>query len=184
MVYAVAVNGTEVYVKSCPRLCCQLWRTCPWSSTAPPRPLPAMTEGCLRESTSRAHAPSSRRAWRLEYRWGSTGWNHGVLGMLCLWCCDGKGGNSCLIVGCCQKLVLTSSASVVFEGTDIKNGREDLPYAKKPIDYYTETKIEQEKVFSERLLPPLSSSNQCQFEVMMLCNQSAQVDPPSSWLDQ
>lgn len=35
---------------------------------------------------------------------------------------------------------------MVFEGTDIKNGREDLPYAKKPIDYYTQTKIEQEKV--------------------------------------
>lgn len=45
-----------------------------------------------------------------------------------------------------QKLILTSSASVVFEGADIKNGREDLPYAKKPIDYYTETKIVQEKV--------------------------------------
>ncbi|KAI4887900.1 hypothetical protein NFI96_012480 [Prochilodus magdalenae] len=45
-----------------------------------------------------------------------------------------------------QKLVLTSSASVVFEGTDIKNGKEDLPYAKKPIDYYTETKIQQEKL--------------------------------------
>ncbi|XP_061212678.1 sterol-4-alpha-carboxylate 3-dehydrogenase, decarboxylating isoform X1 [Neopsephotus bourkii] len=44
-----------------------------------------------------------------------------------------------------QRLVLTSSASVVFEGTDIKNGSEDLPYAKKPIDYYTETKILQEK---------------------------------------
>nr|XP_020666303.1 sterol-4-alpha-carboxylate 3-dehydrogenase, decarboxylating isoform X1 [Pogona vitticeps]XP_020666304.1 sterol-4-alpha-carboxylate 3-dehydrogenase, decarboxylating isoform X2 [Pogona vitticeps]XP_020666305.1 sterol-4-alpha-carboxylate 3-dehydrogenase, decarboxylating isoform X1 [Pogona vitticeps] len=44
-----------------------------------------------------------------------------------------------------QKLVLTSSASVVFEGTDIKDGSEDLPYAKKPIDYYTETKILQEK---------------------------------------
>ncbi|NWR53934.1 NSDHL protein, partial [Bucorvus abyssinicus] len=44
-----------------------------------------------------------------------------------------------------QKLVLTSSASVVFEGTDIKNGSEDLPYANKPIDYYTETKILQEK---------------------------------------
>nr|XP_056715527.1 sterol-4-alpha-carboxylate 3-dehydrogenase, decarboxylating [Euleptes europaea] len=44
-----------------------------------------------------------------------------------------------------QKLVLTSSASVVFEGTDIKNGTEDLPYAKKPIDCYTETKILQEK---------------------------------------
>lgn len=45
-----------------------------------------------------------------------------------------------------QKLVLTSSASVVFEGTDVKNGGEDLPYAKKPIDYYTQTKIQQEKV--------------------------------------
>lgn len=37
---------------------------------------------------------------------------------------------------------------MVFEGKDIKNGQEDLPYAKKPIDYYTETKIEQEKVQS------------------------------------
>ncbi|XP_023667254.1 sterol-4-alpha-carboxylate 3-dehydrogenase, decarboxylating isoform X1 [Paramormyrops kingsleyae] len=45
-----------------------------------------------------------------------------------------------------QKLVLTSSASVVFEGTDIKDGKEELPYAKKPIDYYTETKIQQEKL--------------------------------------
>uniref|UniRef100_A0A8C4SMB7 Sterol-4-alpha-carboxylate 3-dehydrogenase, decarboxylating n=1 Tax=Erpetoichthys calabaricus TaxID=27687 RepID=A0A8C4SMB7_ERPCA len=44
-----------------------------------------------------------------------------------------------------QKLILTSSASVVFEGSDVKNGQEDLPYAKKPIDYYTETKILQEK---------------------------------------
>ncbi|XP_003461426.2 sterol-4-alpha-carboxylate 3-dehydrogenase, decarboxylating [Cavia porcellus] len=44
-----------------------------------------------------------------------------------------------------QKLILTSSASVVFEGVDIKNGTEDLPYAVKPIDYYTETKILQEK---------------------------------------
>lgn len=49
-----------------------------------------------------------------------------------------------------QKLVLTSSASVVFEGKDIKNGKEDLPYAKKPIDYYTETKIEQEKVVKQQ----------------------------------
>ncbi|EAW72897.1 NAD(P) dependent steroid dehydrogenase-like, isoform CRA_a, partial [Homo sapiens] len=39
-----------------------------------------------------------------------------------------------------QKLILTSSASVIFEGVDIKNGTEDLPYAMKPIDYYTETK--------------------------------------------
>lgn len=50
----------------------------------------------------------------------------------------------------CQKLILTSSASVVFEGTDIKNGTEDLPYAMKPIDYYTETKILQEKVCTSK----------------------------------
>ena len=41
---------------------------------------------------------------------------------------------------------MTSSASVVYEGKDIENGKEDLPYAAKPIDAYTETKIEQEKV--------------------------------------
>ncbi|XP_027464068.1 sterol-4-alpha-carboxylate 3-dehydrogenase, decarboxylating isoform X2 [Zalophus californianus] len=44
-----------------------------------------------------------------------------------------------------QKLILTSSASVIFEGVNIKNGTEDLPYAVKPIDYYTETKILQER---------------------------------------
>ncbi|XP_077387499.1 sterol-4-alpha-carboxylate 3-dehydrogenase, decarboxylating isoform X1 [Festucalex cinctus] len=62
-------------------------------------------------------------------------------------------GTSTVIQACTevgvQKLVLTSSASVVFEGSDIKNGREDLPYAKKPIDYYTETKIKQEKLVLE-----------------------------------
>jgi len=45
-----------------------------------------------------------------------------------------------------QRLVLTSSASVVYEGKDIVNGTEDLPYAQKPMDYYTETKILQEQV--------------------------------------
>ncbi|XP_077588998.1 sterol-4-alpha-carboxylate 3-dehydrogenase, decarboxylating [Stigmatopora nigra] len=59
---------------------------------------------------------------------------------------------ACIEVGI-QKLVLTSSASVVFEGTDIKNGSEDLPYAKKPIDYYTMTKIEQEKLVLEACDP-------------------------------
>ncbi|XP_062331980.1 sterol-4-alpha-carboxylate 3-dehydrogenase, decarboxylating [Osmerus eperlanus] len=48
-----------------------------------------------------------------------------------------------------QKVVLTSSASVVFEGTDIKDGKEDLPYASKPLDYYTQTKIQQEKIVLE-----------------------------------
>lgn len=51
-----------------------------------------------------------------------------------------------VLFSCTQKLVLTSSASVVFEGTDLKNGSEDLPYAKKPIDYYSQTKILQEMV--------------------------------------
>ena len=41
---------------------------------------------------------------------------------------------------------MTSSASVVYEGTDIENGTEDLPYASKPMDYYTQTKLLQEKV--------------------------------------
>ncbi len=45
-----------------------------------------------------------------------------------------------------QRLVLTSSASVVYEGRDIQNGTEELPYASQPMDAYTETKIQQEKV--------------------------------------
>ena len=35
---------------------------------------------------------------------------------------------------------------MVYDGNNIENGSEDLPYAAKPIDYYTETKILQEKV--------------------------------------
>ena len=45
-----------------------------------------------------------------------------------------------------QRLVLTSSASVVYEGTDIRNASEDIPYAAVPMDYYTQTKILQEQV--------------------------------------
>ena len=43
------------------------------------------------------------------------------------------------ILSSMQRLVLTSSASVVYEGKDIQNGSEELPYASKPIDYYTQT---------------------------------------------
>ena len=47
-----------------------------------------------------------------------------------------------------QCMVLTSSASVVYEGRDIRRGKEEeLPYAASPLDYYTETKILQEKVW-------------------------------------
>ncbi|XP_014675961.1 PREDICTED: sterol-4-alpha-carboxylate 3-dehydrogenase, decarboxylating-like [Priapulus caudatus] len=45
-----------------------------------------------------------------------------------------------------EKLVVTSTASVIYDGSDIMNATEDSPYAKRPMDYYTETKIKQEKV--------------------------------------
>ena len=60
------------------------------------------------------------------------------------------GGTQTLLGACLEagvkRLVLTSSASVVYEGADIHNGTEELPYAASPMDYYTETKILQEKV--------------------------------------
>ncbi|KAK9819571.1 hypothetical protein WJX81_001482 [Elliptochloris bilobata] len=39
------------------------------------------------------------------------------------------------------RLVYTSSASVVFDGRDLVDVDETAPYARKPIDYYTETKV-------------------------------------------
>jgi nucleoside-diphosphate-sugar epimerase len=42
-------------------------------------------------------------------------------------------------------LIYTSSASVVFDGNDIKWGNESLPYPSRPISYYTGTKAEAEK---------------------------------------
>ena len=42
--------------------------------------------------------------------------------------------------------MLTSSASVVYNGDDIIDGSEDLPYASPPMDAYTETKMIQEQV--------------------------------------
>lgn len=55
---------------------------------------------------------------------------------------------SCLEAGV-ERLVLTSSASVVYEGEDLRNGSEDLPFAARPMDSYTETKILQEKLVLE-----------------------------------
>ena len=45
-----------------------------------------------------------------------------------------------------QNLILLSNASVVYSGYSIKGGNEDLPYAKKPLDFFIQTKINQEKV--------------------------------------
>lgn len=62
-------------------------------------------------------------------------------------------GTRTIIEACKEKgvksLVLTSSASVVYEGKDIKAGTEDLPYARKPLDHYTATKILEEKIVLE-----------------------------------
>lgn len=44
-----------------------------------------------------------------------------------------------------KRFVLTSSCSVIYEGTDLKNANETHPYAKKMLDYYVETKILQEQ---------------------------------------
>lgn len=55
------------------------------------------------------------------------------------------------VIEACQlekvpRLVYTSSASVVFDGRDLNNVDESAPYAVKPLDYYTQTKIEAEKI--------------------------------------
>lgn len=53
--------------------------------------------------------------------------------------------------------MLTSSASVVYEGQDISNGSEGLPYAAKPMDFYTETKIQQEQLVLAANSPTMST---------------------------
>ena len=47
---------------------------------------------------------------------------------------------ACLAAGV-PKLVYTSSASVVFDGADLVDVDESAPYAARPIDFYTETKV-------------------------------------------
>lgn len=39
------------------------------------------------------------------------------------------------------KLIYTSTASVVFEGRSLVNADETYPYASKPMDFYTSTKV-------------------------------------------
>jgi nucleoside-diphosphate-sugar epimerase len=50
------------------------------------------------------------------------------------------------IIAACQiagvpRLIYTSSVDVVFDGTPIANGDERLPYPKRHLDYYSETKM-------------------------------------------
>lgn len=57
-------------------------------------------------------------------------------------------GTRHVVAGCIAakvpRLVYTSSASVVFDGRDLRGVDESIPYAAKPMDYYTHTKIEGE----------------------------------------
>lgn len=43
-----------------------------------------------------------------------------------------------------KKLVFTSSSSVVFEGNDLSDVDERLPYSEKPVDAYTDSKAKAE----------------------------------------
>ena len=50
------------------------------------------------------------------------------------------------VIAACQRLgvprlVYTSSASVVFEGRNLFGADERLPYASRPMDFYTGTKV-------------------------------------------
>lgn len=45
-----------------------------------------------------------------------------------------------------QKLIYYSSSGVVFDGHDIVNGDESLPYPKKHLDAYTESRALAEKL--------------------------------------
>lgn len=48
--------------------------------------------------------------------------------------------NACINAGV-SVLVYTSSASVVYEGHDLIGVDESAPYAVRPMDYYTQTKV-------------------------------------------
>ena len=56
--------------------------------------------------------------------------------------------DACVTLGV-KKLVYTSSASVVFDGRKLDMVDESHPYAAKPMDYYTETKIRGEQMVLE-----------------------------------
>lgn len=56
--------------------------------------------------------------------------------------------DACVAAGV-PRLVYTSSSSVVFEGRPLLNADESTPYAAKPMDYYTQTKILGEQMVLE-----------------------------------
>jgi nucleoside-diphosphate-sugar epimerase len=53
-------------------------------------------------------------------------------------------GTENILLACCEKnvkrLIYTSSASVIFDGTDIKGANESLPYPEHPLSHYSATK--------------------------------------------
>eukprot|EP00742_Colponemidia_sp_Colp-10_P008768 GILJ01009516.1.p1 GENE.GILJ01009516.1~~GILJ01009516.1.p1 ORF type:complete len:351 (-),score=23.26 GILJ01009516.1:24-1076(-) len=53
--------------------------------------------------------------------------------------------DACIACGV-KKLIYTSSQHVVYDGSDIVNGEETLPYPKKHLDHYSYTKAEGERL--------------------------------------
>lgn len=72
------------------------------------------------------------------------------------------GGTKNVVAACAaagiKTLVFTSSASVVFDGRDLDGVDERAPYAARPMDYYTATKIEAEKIALAAHAPPSLST--------------------------
>lgn len=59
------------------------------------------------------------------------------------------------------KLVYTSSASVVFEGKDLVNVNEDQPYAGRPLDFYTRTKVPVRPIRGQLIGEPMDLTIEC-----------------------
>lgn len=72
------------------------------------------------------------------------------------------GGTKNVISACANNrvntLIFTSSASVVFDGRDLDGVDESKAYAQRPMDYYTATKIEAEKLILAAHAPPSLST--------------------------
>jgi nucleoside-diphosphate-sugar epimerase len=64
--------------------------------------------------------------------------------------------NAC-IVNNIRWLIYTSSASVVFDGSDIEGANESLPYPSHPISFYTATKALAEKTILKSNCPSLKT---------------------------
>jgi nucleoside-diphosphate-sugar epimerase len=54
--------------------------------------------------------------------------------------------SACMRAGTVRRLVYTSTASVVIDGTDIQNGDESMPYPRYHLDTYSASKAHAERL--------------------------------------